>query len=38
MSVIRIKEVKIMIIAGGLKTIANTVSFLETGITSELKK
>ena len=35
MSVIRVKEVKMMIIAGSLKTIANTVSFMTTGITSQ---
>jgi hypothetical protein len=36
MSVIRVKEVKMIIIAGGVKTVANTVSFLTTGLTSML--
>jgi hypothetical protein len=34
MSVLRVKEVRMMIIAGGLKSVSNEISFVTVGLTS----
>ena len=34
MSVLRVKEVQMMIIAGGLKQVSNEISFVTVGLTS----